>query len=74
VLTVHICQISNLLIHFSNGQQSPAMYTETLPGGQSLALIIPSVQETMRGTYFCTASYANTELLEAKVAIETYGI
>ncbi len=50
------------------------MYTETLPGGQSLALIIPSVQETMRGTYFCTASYANTELLEAKVAIETYGI
>lgn len=49
------------------------MYTETLPGGQSLALIIPSLQETMAGTYFCSASYAATEMLEAKVTVETYG-
>lgn len=49
------------------------MYTEVLPGGQQLALIIPSLTETMAGTYYCTASYANTKLLEASVNVQTYG-
>lgn len=49
------------------------MYTEMLPGGQLLALIIPSLTETMAGTYYCSASYANTEPLEASVDIQTYG-
>lgn len=49
------------------------MYTEVLPGGQTLALIIPSLTETMAGRYYCSASYANTELLEQSVDIQTYG-
>ena len=49
------------------------MYTETLPGDQSLALIIPGLQESMAGPYYCSASYANTEILEKQVKIETYG-
>lgn len=27
----------------------------------------------MAGNYFCSASYANSEMLEAKVKVETYG-
>lgn len=50
------------------------MYTEVLPGGQQLALIIPSLTETMAGTYYCSASYANTELLKVSVNIQTYGM
>lgn len=49
------------------------MYTEMLPGGQLLALIIPSLTETMAGSYYCSASYANTEILEASVDIQTFG-
>lgn len=49
------------------------MYSEVLPGDQSLALIINKLTEAMTGTYFCTASYANTELLEISVRIETFG-
>lgn len=49
------------------------MYTEVLPGGQLLALIIPSLTETMAGSYYCSASYANTEILEASVDIQTFG-
>lgn len=54
------------------GQAPPAMYTETLPGDQSLALIIPALLESMAGTYFCSASYA-AQRLEVSVQIETYG-
>lgn len=49
------------------------MYTEVLHGGQLLALIIPSLTETMAGTYYCAGSYANTEALEATIDIQTYG-
>lgn len=49
------------------------MYTEMLPGDQSLALIITSLTDGMAGMYWCSASYANTELLEIAVKIETYG-
>lgn len=49
------------------------MYTEMLPGGQQLALIIPTLTETMAGTYYCSASYANTEQIEASVDIQTFG-
>lgn len=52
----------------------PPMYTEVLPGGQLLALIIPSLTETMAGRYYCSASYANTEILEATVNVETFGM
>ncbi|XP_059622214.1 fasciclin-2 isoform X3 [Phlebotomus argentipes] len=54
------------------GQQPPPMYTEVLPGDQSLALLIPVLTDTMAGTYYCTASYANTELMVQSVRIETY--
>lgn len=49
------------------------MYTEVLPGDQSLALIITSLTEGMAGMYYCGASYANTEQLEIAVKVETYG-
>lgn len=49
------------------------MYTEVLPGDQSLALIINSVTESMSGRFTCTASYAVTDLLSIDVKIETYG-
>lgn len=55
------------------GQQAPPMYTEVLPGDQSLALIITSLTEGMAGMYYCGASYANTEQLEIAVKVETYG-
>ncbi|CAD7087678.1 unnamed protein product [Hermetia illucens] len=55
----------------TTGQAPPAMYTETLPGDQSLALIIPALLESMAGTYFCSASYA-AQRLEVSVQIETY--
>ncbi|XP_031621318.1 fasciclin-2 isoform X3 [Contarinia nasturtii] len=55
-----------------SGSPTPPMYTEMLPGGQLLALIIPSLTETMAGKYYCSASYANTEILETSVDIETY--
>lgn len=48
------------------------MYTESLQGEQ-LALIIPSLTESMQGDYYCSAAYANSEMLETKVRIETYG-
>lgn len=48
------------------------MYTETLPG-ESLALMITSLSVEMEGRYYCTASYASTELLETSVMIKTYG-
>lgn len=65
-------------VHFKksssrSGFGVPPMYTEVLPGGQTLALIIPSLTETMAGRYYCSASYANTELLEQSVDIQTYG-
>lgn len=49
------------------------MYTELLPGGQILALFITSLTDGMAGTYYCSASYANTEPLDASVDIQTYG-
>lgn len=54
------------------GRNQPPMYTETLPG-ESLALMIPSLSVEMGGIYYCTASYANTEILEKAVTITTYG-
>ncbi|KPU75270.1 fasciclin 2, isoform E [Drosophila ananassae] len=53
------------------GRNQPPMYTETLPG-ESLALMIPSLSVEMGGIYYCTASYANTEILEKAVTITTY--
>lgn len=49
------------------------MYTEQLNNDQSLALIITKLEETMAGHYYCSASYAVTELLEVGVKIETFG-
>ncbi|KAM7350494.1 neural cell adhesion molecule fasciclin 2 isoform 1-T1 [Cochliomyia hominivorax] len=54
-----------------NGRNQPPMYTETLPG-ESLALMITSLSVEMEGRYYCTASYASTELLETSVMIKTY--
>lgn len=48
------------------------MYTEAL-NSEQLMLVISSLTETMAGNYYCTASYANSEMLEAKVKVETYG-
>ncbi|XP_017088459.2 fasciclin-2 isoform X1 [Drosophila bipectinata] len=53
------------------GRNQPPMYTETLPG-ESLALMITSLSVEMGGKYYCTASYANTEILEKAVTIKTY--
>lgn len=56
------------------GQKQPVMmYTEMLQGKEDLALYISSLQESMAGMYYCSASYANTELLETGVRIETFG-
>lgn len=59
--------------NYRSGFKQP-MYTETLPGGQLLALIIPTLTETMAGRYYCSASYASTEMLQASVNIETFGM
>lgn len=61
-----------MLLHRS-GQSSPPMYTEVLPGDQSLALMITSLTEGMAGIYYCSASYANNVPLDISVKIETYG-
>lgn len=58
---------------YRSGQSVPPMYTELLPGGQILALFITSLTDGMAGTYYCSASYANTEPLDASVDIQTYG-
>lgn len=57
----------------SFGQVKPEMYTEMLPGGQTLALLIPSLTQFMAGMYYCSASYASTEHMETAVRIDTYG-
>jgi hypothetical protein len=36
-------------------------------------LVITSLTDTMAGYYYCSASYANSEMLENKVKVETYG-
>lgn len=36
-------------------------------------LVITSLTDTMAGFYYCSASYANSEMLENKVKVETYG-
>lgn len=56
---------------FRSGAQ-PVIYTEAL-NSQQLMLVISSLTDTMAGDYFCSASYANSEMLEAKVKVETYG-
>lgn len=48
------------------------MYTEAL-NSEQLMLVISSLTDTMAGNYYCTASYANSEMLAAKVKVETYG-
>ncbi|XP_055640288.1 fasciclin-2 isoform X3 [Toxorhynchites rutilus septentrionalis] len=54
------------------GQASPPIYTESIAGGQALALIFNSLQESMTGVYYCAASYSVTEQLGASVSVETY--
>lgn len=56
---------------FRSGAQ-PVIYTEAL-NSEQLMLVISSLTDTMAGNYFCSASYANSEMLEAKVKVETYG-
>lgn len=60
------------IIIFRPGQIMPKMYTELLPGGQQLALIIPYLTEQMAGTYYCSARYENLPY-EKTARIETYG-
>lgn len=55
-----------------SGPASQPIYTEMLQDGQLLALIITKLTDTMAGTYICSASYANTEILETSVEIQTY--
>lgn len=62
----------NFILCYRSGQKAPLIYTELLPGNQGLALMITSMTEQMAGTYYCTASYANTELLTTSVKIETF--
>jgi hypothetical protein len=47
------------------------MHTERMP--DSLALIIPMLQERHAGNYTCAAKYANTEELFKTVLIKTFG-
>ncbi|KPU75269.1 fasciclin 2, isoform D [Drosophila ananassae] len=63
--------MNNTILPKPMGRNQPPMYTETLPG-ESLALMIPSLSVEMGGIYYCTASYANTEILEKAVTITTY--
>ncbi|KAH8420233.1 hypothetical protein KR009_007698 [Drosophila setifemur] len=63
--------LNNTILPKPTGRNQPPMYTETLPG-ESLALMIPSLSVEMGGKYYCTASYANTEILEKAVTIKTY--
>ncbi|XP_017030456.1 fasciclin-2 isoform X1 [Drosophila kikkawai] len=63
--------LNNTILPKPTGRNQPPMYTETLPG-ESLALMITSLSVEMGGRYYCTASYANTEILEKGVTIKTY--
>ncbi|KAH8275114.1 hypothetical protein KR026_009061, partial [Drosophila bipectinata] len=63
--------LNNTILPKPTGRNQPPMYTETLPG-ESLALMITSLSVEMGGKYYCTASYANTEILEKAVTIKTY--
>ncbi|XP_034489459.1 fasciclin-2 isoform X3 [Drosophila innubila] len=63
--------MNNTILPKPTGRNQPPMYTETLPG-DSLALMITSLSSEMTGKYYCTASYANTELLQTSVSIKTY--
>lgn len=56
---------------FSRYGNQPLIYTEQLNINQ-LMLVITSLTESMAGNFYCQASYANSELLEEKVRIETY--
>ncbi|EDX17044.1 fasciclin 2 [Drosophila simulans] len=62
---------NNTILPKPNGRNQAPMYTETLPG-ENLALMITSLSVEMGGKYYCTASYANTEILEKGVTIKTY--
>lgn len=61
----------NLNTPFSRYGNQPLIYTEQLNINQ-LMLVITSLTESMAGNFYCQASYANSELLEEKVRIETY--
>jgi neural cell adhesion molecule len=65
-----ISRVSHLPLSRSGLQ--PVIYTEAL-NSEQLMLVITSLTDTMAGNYFCSASYANSEMLEAKVKVETYG-
>lgn len=62
----------NLMLFFSRSGAQPVIYTEAL-NSEQLMLVITSLTDTMAGYYFCSASYANSEMLEEKVKVETYG-
>ena len=61
-----------LLLNYRYGSQAPIIYTESLNVNQ-LMLVITSLSESLAGYFYCSASYANSEYLEEKVKIETYG-
>ncbi|XP_030382113.1 fasciclin-2 isoform X2 [Scaptodrosophila lebanonensis] len=63
--------LNNTILPKPTGRNQPPMYTETLPG-ESLALMISSLSVEMGGKYYCTASYANTDMMETSVIIKTY--
>uniref|UniRef100_A0A336MUJ8 CSON006072 protein n=1 Tax=Culicoides sonorensis TaxID=179676 RepID=A0A336MUJ8_CULSO len=62
----------NTIYSKQNSAPGAPMYTEQLSTDQSLALIITKLEESMAGNYYCSASYANTEMLEISVKIETF--
>lgn len=62
-----------ILLYTHRSGSNPVMYTEA-PNSQQLMLVIPQLMETMAGNYRCVASYANSEILEAEVKVETYGM
>ncbi|XP_077291454.1 neural cell adhesion molecule fasciclin 2 [Arctopsyche grandis] len=63
---------SNRTIPFSNPkEQRPPIYVDQLPGLLSLGLFIPSLTESMAGTYYCSAIYSNSQKLHANVTINT---
>ncbi|CRL04468.1 CLUMA_CG017550, isoform A [Clunio marinus] len=61
---------NNTILPKPSGTQ-PVIYTEALSREQ-LMLVISSLTDTMAGYYYCSASYANSEMLENKVKVETY--
>jgi len=62
---------NNTILPKMSGAQ-PIIYTESLNSDQ-LMLVVNKLTESMAGFYYCSASYANSEIIEEKVKVETYG-